>query len=163
MDSLVSAYGTYIILGLIIVCAIFLILCVILFVKISKLEKRTNRFMKQGVDKSVEELLYEHLEVTRAVESKFNNLGNAINDINSRLRLCISKTGLVRYNNFENVGGDLCFALALLDEMKNGVVINALFTREGSYIYAKPVENGTSSHSLSDEEKKAILMATERN
>ena len=75
------------------------------------------------------------------------------------LILLIQKVGVVRYNAFENTGSDLSFALALLDNKDNGIVLNGIFSRESSNLYAKPVISGKSSYSISEEEEKAIEKA----
>ena len=69
---------------------------------------------------------------------------------------CIQKIGIVRYSAFKDTGSDLSFALAMLDENNNGVVLNGIYSREMSNIYAKPIENGKSAYTISEEEKKAI-------
>lgn len=71
----------------------------------------------------------------------------------------IQKVGIVRYNPFKEVGGDQSFSIALLNSQNNGFVITSLYGRETSRVYGKPVENGTSKYSLSEEEKKAIEQA----
>jgi len=53
--------------------------------------------------------------------------------------------------------------LALLDEKNNGVVLNGIYSREMSNIYAKPVENGSSSYKITDEEQEAIKRAIGSN
>ena len=71
----------------------------------------------------------------------------------------IQKVGIIRYNAYKDTGSDLSFTLALLDENNNGVVLNGIYSREMSNIYAKPIENGKSTYTLSDEEQKAIERA----
>lgn len=69
----------------------------------------------------------------------------------------IRRVGLVRYNPFSDAGGDQSFALALLDEHKDGVVISSLYGREMNRVYAKRIEKGESAkHQLTEEEKQAI-------
>ena len=68
---------------------------------------------------------------------------------------------MVRFNPFSDVGGDQSFSLALLDKRNNGIVITSLYAREGSRVFGKPIENGLSPHSLSEEEKEAIKKAQE--
>jgi len=71
----------------------------------------------------------------------------------------IRKVGFIRFNPFENTGGDQSFALALLDGSENGVIISSLYTREGVRVYAKEIAAGASKHPLSDEEKQALERA----
>lgn len=74
----------------------------------------------------------------------------------------IQKVGMVRFNPFDDTGGDQSFALALLDSADNGIVIASLFARDGSRIYAKQVIKGESRHHLSEEEREAIRRAIAR-
>lgn len=70
-----------------------------------------------------------------------------------------TKIGIVRYNAFKDVGSNLSFTLALLDNNNNGVVLNGIYSRDNSNIYAKPIKDGKSEYILSDEEKEAIEKA----
>ncbi len=69
------------------------------------------------------------------------------------------RIGVVRFNPFHETGGDQSFSVALLDDEGNGVVITSLFSRDGTRIYAKPVENGQSPYPLADEEVEALRRA----
>jgi len=71
----------------------------------------------------------------------------------------IQKVGVVRYNPFQEVGGDQSFSIALLDAKDNGVVITNLYSRQENRVYAKPLEQGISKYPLSGEEKEAIARA----
>ena len=75
------------------------------------------------------------------------------------IRNCIQKVGIYRYNAYKDTGSDLSFTLALLDEKNNGVVLNGIYSREMSNIYAKPVENGDSPYKITEEEGEAIKRA----
>lgn len=69
----------------------------------------------------------------------------------------IRRIGLVRYNPFSDSGGDQSFALALLDEHKDGVVISSLYGREMNRVYAKKIEKGKAEkYPLTEEERRAI-------
>jgi hypothetical protein len=68
-----------------------------------------------------------------------------------------SRLGVQRYNAFSQEGGsDLSFSIVILDEEQDGVVLTGIHGREQTFIYAKPVEKGQSSYSLSPEEKVLI-------
>lgn len=73
--------------------------------------------------------------------------------------LHIQKVGLVRFNPFNETGGDHSFSLALLNGNQTGVVITGLHTRERTRLYLKPIEKGKSTYELSKEERKAISKA----
>jgi hypothetical protein len=71
----------------------------------------------------------------------------------------VQHIGLVRFNPFGDVGGDQSFAVALLDGNHDGVILSSIYSRAGVRIYAKFVQAGTASHTLSDEEEAAIAQA----
>ena len=67
--------------------------------------------------------------------------------------------GMVRFRAFEDMGGDLSYAVAMLDSHNNGVILSSVFGREGSQAYAKPIENGSSTYKLTEEEQPALREA----
>lgn len=84
-------------------------------------------------------------------------------DINNRIRVLeknglshIQKVSMIRFNPFNETGGDNSFTLCLMDWNNDGIVITGLHTREKTRVYAKRIEKGTSKYELSQEEKKAI-------
>ena len=98
------------------------------------------------------------------------NLSRNLHEVNKKVeglifdsQLYIQKIGLVRFNPFNDTGGDQSFILALIDAENSGVVISGLHTRNGTRWYAKKVENGHGvEHELSSDELKAIKSATRR-
>lgn len=83
-------------------------------------------------------------------------ISEKIHDIASK---GIQKVGIVRFNPFQDTGGNQSFAIALLDYYNNGLVISSLHSREGTRTYTKPIKNGQSEYNLSNEEKEAIKKA----
>jgi len=137
---------------------LFLILIIILFVKNRKLNKRYNSFMR-GTETDIEGLLIESMKKIDKVQNDYQYVKESIAHTQLQLKRCTQKVGIVRYGAIPGVGADLSFVIAFLDEEDNGVVINGIYTRDGSYTYAKPVVGGKSTHTLSDEEKQAIKSA----
>jgi hypothetical protein len=71
----------------------------------------------------------------------------------------VQGVGFVRYSAFEDTGGDQSFSLALIDGEGNGMVISALYGRDATRVYAKPVEGWTSSRPMTGEEEQALKKA----
>ena len=69
------------------------------------------------------------------------------------------RVGLVRYNPFEDTGGNQSFALALLDAGGDGWVLSSLHARSGTRVYAKAIKAGRADAALSEEESAAIKQA----
>ncbi len=81
--------------------------------------------------------------------------------IEGRTRRSLQHIGLVRFNPFEDTGSDQSFAIALLDDQRDGIVLSSLHGRANTRLFAKPVSDGGSSHNLSEEETQAIRIAVE--
>ena len=133
---------------------------VVLLIKVNLLNKRYKNFMqKLGNGKNIEEDLENYMYKTQRVENQNLEILNNIKNIENDVSKCIQKIRFVRYSAFKDTGSDLSFALALLDENNDGVVLNGIYSREMSNIYAKPVEKGKSSYTISEEEAQAIEKA----
>jgi Protein of unknown function (DUF4446) len=81
--------------------------------------------------------------------------------IEGRSRRSLQHIGLVRFNPFEDTGSDQSFAIALLDDERDGLVLSSLHGRANTRLFAKPVADGSSPHNLSEEETQAIRIALE--
>ena len=99
--------------------------------------------------------------------ARVDGLARSIDQIERRLpgmdeldRRSIQRVGLVRFNPFEDTGGQQSFALALLDAKADGVVITSLHSRQQSRIYLKAISGGASDTALSKEEADAVKKAT---
>ncbi len=133
-----------------------------MLVKLSKLNKKYREFMKKlGNGENIEEDLETYMYRVEKVERQNSEITAYINGLDEDVKKCIQKVGIVRYNAFKDTGSDLSFALALLDDENNGVVLNGIYSREMSNIYAKPINNGKSTYTISEEENQAIKKAIE--
>lgn len=148
----------YILLALIGITFIFSILIIILFGKNRRLKRKYDSFLR-GEETDIESLLTEFIKKTDDVQSTHESMKESIMQTQVQLKKCVQKVGVVRYSAVAGVGSDLSFTIALLDQEDNGVVVNGIYTRDGSYTYAKPVIDGKSKHLLSDEENEAIEIA----
>ncbi len=165
MEEIINAIGiNNIIILLLAITFILLIAFLVVVAKMSKLNKKYKEFMqKLGNGKNIEEDLENYMYRVERVEKQNGEINRIIKTMDSDLEKCIQKIGIVRYNAFKDVGSDLSFTLAMLDENDNGIVLNGIYSREMSNIYAKPVENGKSNYTLSEEEQEAIKKAMESN
>ncbi len=145
-----------------VVLCILVIAFIVLLVKLFSINKKYKTFInKLGNGNNIEEDLENYMYRVERVEKQNAEIREIINSIDANMANCIQKIGIVRYNAFKDTGSDLSFALAMLDEKNNGVVLNGIYSREMSNIYAKPVENGKSTYTISEEEQQAIQKAME--
>lgn len=160
MEAILNSEVYLLILG--IFTLILLVLYIMNTIKLSKLRNSYKQFMRRlGKGDSIDEMLRQYIESVEKVEKQTNELASYCNKLDTEKGRCLQRVGLVRYNAFKDTGSDLSFTLAILDEYNNGIVLNGIYSREMSNIYAKPVQNGTSTHTLSDEERQAIKKAME--
>ncbi|WP_250278105.1 DUF4446 family protein [[Clostridium] colinum] len=157
---------------------ILLLFIIILTIKLSKMKKRLKKFLPEDKNIDIENMLIQYNENVKntlsnqqkILEQIENNKQSLANDIeatnkliyltNEKLKNAVQKVSIVRYNPFQEVGGDLCYAIALLDEYNNGIVINSIYSREACYSYAKEIINGKSpKHKLAQEEIEALEKA----
>ncbi len=145
---------------LIVLTAALLALCIVNTVTIFKVKNRVNKFFgERGGLRDVETMLEEHLENNKMLDQKFDMISESIESINARLAKCLQNVSLVRYNPFEDMGGDFSYALALLDENYDGIILNGLHARDYCHTYAKSIEGLNSEYPLSKEEKQALTKA----
>ena len=139
---------------------ILLIAYIVNVVKYSKLNNRYVKFMKKlNKGENIEEMLKTYISKVDNVQEANKEIVSYCERIEDNITKCIQKVGIVRYSAFKDTGSDLSFALALLDSNNNGVVLNGIYSREMSNIYAKPVEAGKSKYKISEEEQDAINKA----
>lgn len=136
---------------------ILFIAFIAIVVKLSNVQRKYKTFLnKLGNGKDIYEDLDNYMYRVERVEKQNAEVITGLKILQQDLSKCIQKVGIVRYSAFKDTGSDLSFALALLDEDNNGVVLNGIYSREMSNIYAKPVEKGIATYTVSEEEKQAI-------
>jgi len=105
----------------------------------------------------LKDILQEHISRVGVVQIKLNDLESAVKKMQKDSLKHVQKIGVVRFNPFQDTGGDQSFVIALLDAENNGVVISSLHGRERTRIYTKVVAGGKpSGYEFSQEEKEAI-------
>jgi sensor domain CHASE-containing protein len=125
----------------------------------ARLRSRLRRILSDNGNAGLDEILAGHDKRIEQLASRVDALNALERELETSSRLALQKVGLVRYNPFQDTGGDQSFAIALLDQSGSGLVISSLHGRAETRIFAKQVANGRSAHSLSDEEQQAIRAA----
>ena len=128
--------------------------------RISKMNKSNKEFMQKiGSGKDISEDINKYMDRIIALEEDLSETHSYCNQLENKIKKCVQKVGIVRYNAYNDSGKDLSFAVAFLDEKNNGIVFNGIYSREMSNIYAKPVIDGDCKYNLTDEEKEALNKA----
>ena len=107
----------------------------------------------------LEKMLMEHIDKVEKVMEENAEIEADNRHIHNVLKTVIQKVGIVRFSAFKDVGGDLSYAVALLDETNTGIILSSIFSRSSSNTYLKPIDRGNSTYKLSDEEQEALNKA----
>ena len=155
IELLLNEYMIYIMLGLILLILVLIIIMCVNAAKMKKLKRRFEKFMSKE-DINLEELLVQYTKKLNVLLQNEKEMQTSIEHMEKVVKNCVQKIGVVRYQAIQNMGADLSYTVALLDENNDGVVFNGIYGRDGCYTYAKPIKEGKSSYNLSEEELQAI-------
>lgn len=136
-----------------------IVLFLALFISQYKYKKSMRNYNKlvngiRGIN--LEEVLINVNEDIANINTEISKIIKNTESINTRLSFAIQRVGFVRYNAFRDIGSELSFSLALLDEFKNGFVYSSIYGRENAVSYGKPIKNGICKIPLSAEEMLAL-------
>ncbi|NLI92886.1 MAG: DUF4446 family protein [Peptococcaceae bacterium] len=132
---------------------------IVLFSRMNKFKKAYITLQTFLSGTKLEDLLKANLKEVRELSQQVANHGSRINQAENKLRGGIDRAELIRFNSFDNMGAELSFALALLNQEGTGVVLTGIHSIEECRVYAKPVEKGQAMVKLNPEEKQAIERA----
>ena len=148
----------------------FLVLCVVvpilgiatiwLFARVCRLYRgRAHDLSGENAERLARDLAACAQDI-KGLQDKLGVLSSNLDRLAKQQILCLQRVGFVRFDAFDDVGGEQSFALALLDGNGSGLVLSSIYSRRESRIYAKQVSAGNASHTLSREEEEAIRQAT---
>lgn len=149
----------YFLIGLSIIVLVLIGLVVGLIIKYKRIDRAYAEFMKGRNGVNLEDIIMDIEEDVRKLESEDEQNKEAIRLLNKMLRASVQKFGIVHYNAFKGLGGNLSFAVALLDYTNSGFILNSVHSREGCYVYVKAVDCGKTDILLGTEEQQALEMA----
>lgn len=138
---------------------ILLIISIVLLIWAIRNEIKLRKFLKGKSANSLEGVIKESVQDIEYLKNKTKEIENAKKELDKRIKDSIRGVGVVRFNPFKGSGGDQSFAIALLDENKNGIVLSSIYSRERVSVYTKPIESMSSSYELTQEEKEALNKA----
>jgi Flp pilus assembly protein TadB len=139
--------------------ALLLLAVLLLWRRTRRTDSRLRGITRGAEGSSLEAVLDAHLDKVFAVARELDELGGRMTALEGAQRKAFQRVGLVRYNPFEETGGNQSFALALLDAAGDGWVLSSLHARSGTRVYAKAIKAGRADVGLSAEETAAITRA----
>lgn len=149
----------YLFIGIAVFILLLLILLIVQIRKTNQLKARMDKFMLGKDAKSLEKDIIALYEDNKFLKINTDKNKKDIRTLYKNMESAFQKIGIVKYDAFRQMGGQLSFSLALLDEENNGFILNSVHSTEGCYTYTKEIKNGECDISLGEEEKKALLIA----
>ncbi len=159
LNQLVTPSLGAIILALGVVILGLLVIVPVLIRRVSRLDGRIATLTAGGDGTSLESTLEAHIDKVYAVAREVDELEVRAAMLERTQLNAFQRLGLVRYNPFEDTGGNQSFALALLDQHGDGFIVSSLHTRTATRVYGKAVAKGRPEAALSDEETEALRIA----
>lgn len=154
--DIINSFQGYVIIGLLAFSVILFIILMITLKSLSNLENKYRKLMRGVDNKNLEELIIGYLDKIDESREENERMKELCEDLNLKLKSCVQKVSIVRYRAFEDVGSDLSFSIALLDQNNDGVILTGIYGRNESTTYAKPIDRGISRYDLSQEEKHVL-------
>jgi|GEM_PF-193884 len=145
----------------IVISVVLIVIVLLLLLRQSRLEMNYKIFMKGRGGRSLQEVFKQQLEGIDIVKEQTDLLHRRLSYVEKSLNRSFQKCGIVKYDAFKEIGGQLSFAMAMLNDSNTGFIINCIHSRDGSYTYIKDIVRGECAAELCDEEKQALKIALE--
>lgn len=127
--------------------------------KARRVDSRLDDLFGGVTSETTAQMLAEYLVSVRSTAAAVSRIKEDHDRLVTLMPEVVRHVGLIRFSPFHDTGGDQSFALAILDGRGDGVVVTGLHSRSDSRLYAKPIEGGASSYSLTPEERQAMSQA----
>ena len=122
-------------------------------------EKRLKRFFLGKKAKDLEGTIESLEKDITDLKNRERNIERNIAILDSKMKKAVRGVETIRFNPFSDQGSNQSFAIGMLNEDGDGVVISSLYSRERMSIFAKPIKSNKSDFELSSEEKEVLKRA----
>ena len=142
----------YLLAGFMVLTLILTVVVIIGIFKMKNLYRRYDYFMRGKDAETLEDIIVSQMEEIQELQAQDRANKDSLRVNNKNMRASFQKFGMIRYNAFKGMGGNLSFAFALLDYTNTGFVLNSVHSREGCYLYLKEVDRGETEVPLGNED-----------
>jgi hypothetical protein len=128
-------------------------------VRVGRMSRLYRRLAKGTSGGNLEEILHGFMGTVDNIAGESDSVRSRIDTLDKRQRTCLNRVGIVRFDAFEEVGGEQSFAVVMLDSERNGLALSSVYSRSDVRVYAKQIRGGQPSHPLTREEERAMAQA----
>ena len=155
-----NSTGLWVILILVLVLVVILaVITVSLSLRMSRLSRKYQIFMMGEDARSLEDQMLERFSALDKISSLSESNEVDLQYQKRVLNKTLTHYGIVKYDAFDDVGGKMSFALAMLDNEDSGFILNTVHSRDNCFLYLKEIVKGESYIMLSTEEIEALRIA----
>lgn len=137
------------------------IICLILAIINSS---RISSYLDYTDDGDLMSAIKDYYEKVEELSERINNSSDAV--IENRLSNCensletsFRKSAVVNFNAFDDVTGNMSFALTVLDNYNDGFILTSLYGHNSCNTYVRKIKDGKAQIKLLDEEKESLEKA----
>ena len=136
-----------------------LVVAITVFASLTAIRRRLVTIQGRGGSEDILEAVSRQIEEVRALRGDIRAIGGELQRLAEAFQTALQRFAVYRYDAFEDMGGQLSFSAAILNDHGDGLVISCINGRQEARTYAKPVQRAQSPYNLSPEEHEAIRMA----
>ena len=144
---------------IVLVIIVFVAVTFLQNLKIKRLMNRYEAFMNGKDAENLGDAIEENFKQMNEIQKDYEATKQDIDETLQRMKSTFHKMGIVKYDAFKEMGGNLSFTLCLLDDMNTGFILNTMHGRDSSYTYVKEIIKGEAYATLGEEEKEALEKA----
>jgi hypothetical protein len=155
----IAAHETILLFASMLLILLLLILVVYLMIRVGMMSSRYRAMMRGSEANDLEGMLIQHIKEVERIAATNARILEENELIRQFIRGSLVRVAAVRFRAFEDMGGDLSYAVAMLNANNDGIIFSSIFARADSRSYIKPIKNGASDYPLTDEEKGVLKEA----
>lgn len=159
----IDSNGAEFVIGLCVLSVVLFFYCIALSRKLSRVSKRRGQKPPGDTLGDIMDCLASHSQAVSDLQGRTDAIAAKLDEHGRKQLECLQRVGMVKFNAFDDVGGEQSFALVMLDANGDGVVVSSIYGRQDSRLYAKPISNTGGERPLSDEEQLALANALSGN
>lgn len=141
---------------------VLLLIVVVLFRQVGGLRRRIDALTRGADGRSLAGVLEAHLDKVYAVSHRQDAIETRATVLEAAQSRTVQGVALVRFNPYEDTGGNQSFVLAAVDPSGDGAILTSLHARNQTRLYGKAVVAGAIDGQGSAEEEEALRLARAR-
>ncbi|MEX2395086.1 MAG: DUF4446 family protein [Actinomycetota bacterium] len=143
----------------VLLAGVSLAVAIAVFLSVATMRRKLLTIQGRGREEDILQAVSSQIEEVRALRHDIRAIATELQRLSEVFRGALQRFAVYRYDAFEDMGGQLSFSAAILNDHGDGLVISCINGRQEARTYAKPVARASSPYNLSPEEQEAIRMA----